>query len=418
MQKNRWLGVDVNDLMESVHLDPSASGRVAIIGLGETDYGADYRAARLKGPEYVAPDAESLACRAFERALSDSGLQREDIDGLCASFPYGGSTPSSFAAASQLKPGHTIPSGNEPWCGHGGMAPFVAAVEAVATGKCDVLAVVHCLPSKAVGRQYGGHTYSGGGRDSYYYYHPWGWSSQAAHWAMMYSYYQAKFSVAESDLGAVALTLRENAMRNENATMRSPLSIDDYLSSRFIVRPIRLFDMCLVNDGAVCFILTSTGQATNLAHSPVILAGWGNATVAHSKMHSMVRERLSSQLGAAGAEALAMAGVTIADIDHFEGYDASSIHLINQLEGYGFVEAGAGLEFWKDGNTAKGGRIPTNTGGGMLSGAYLQGWNLVAEVVRQLRHEAGPRQVGGAEVSMFSYAETDSAHPIVFTRHT
>ena len=105
-----------------------------------------------------------------------------------------------------------------------------------------------------------------------------------------------------------------------------------------------------------------------------------------------------------------------ADVDHFEGYDASTIHLVNQLEGYGFVEAGQGLHFWKEGHTAIGGTVPTNTGGGMLSEAYLQGWNLVAEVVRQLRHQAGPRQVDGAEVSLFSFATTDSAHPIVFTR--
>jgi acetyl-CoA acetyltransferase len=133
-------------------------------------------------------------------------------------------------------------------------------------------------------------------------------------------------------------------------------------------------------------------------------------------MHYMVKERLRPQLAAAAAEAFALAGVTIADVDHFEGYDASTIHLINQLEGYGFVEPGQGLAFWKEGHTRLGSVIPTNTSGGMLSEAYLQGWNLLAEVVRQLRHEAGSRQVEGAEVSLFSFATTDSAHPVVFTR--
>ncbi len=111
-----------------------------------------------------------------------------------------------------------------------------------------------------------------------------------------------------------------------------------------------------------------------------------------------------------------MAGLTVTDVDHFEGYDASTIHLVNQLEGYGFAEPGHGLEFWKAGHTTLGGTIPTNTGGGMLSESYLQGWNLIAEVVRQLRHEAGERQIEDAEVSLFSFATTDSAHPIVFTR--
>jgi acetyl-CoA acetyltransferase len=296
------------------------------------------------------------------------------------------------------------------------MMPLLSALQAVASGACASIAVIHSLPSRSIGRQYGGQTYGGGGRDSYYYYHPWGWSSQAAHWALMLTYYLSTYGVSEADVGAVAVTLRANAGLNENATMRRPLSVDDYLASRYIVRPIRLLDMCLVNDGAVCVILTGADRARDLPHAPVLVSGWGNAQVRHSKMHMMVRERLRPQLEAAGADALGIAGVTIADIDHFEGYDASTIHLVNQLEGYGFAEAGQGLHFWKEGHTALGGAVPTNTSGGMLSEAYLQGWNLIAEVVRQLRHEAGSRQVDGAEVSLFSFATTESAHPIVFTR--
>ncbi len=389
-------------------LDPAASGQVAVVGVGETDYGADYRAARSAGDGFVPPDAEALGRRAFERALADSGLGRGDVDGLCASFPYGGAAPEAFAAALGVSPRHTMRGG--------GMMPFLAAVQAVATRQCDTMAVVHSLPSRAIGRQYGGQTYGGEGRDSYYYYHPWGWSSQAAHWALMFSHYAAAYGASEEDLGAVAVTLRSNAARNENATMRRALSIDDYLASRYIVRPMRLLDMCLINDGAVCVILTGTDRARDLPHPPVVVSGWGNAQVQHSKLHYMVEERLYPQLAAAGAEALGIAGVTPADVDHFEGYDASTIHLINQLEGYGFVEPGEGLDYWKEGHTAIGGTIPTNTGGGMLSEAYLQGWNLLAEVVRQLRHEAGDRQVDGAEVSLFSFATTESAHPVVFTR--
>jgi acetyl-CoA acetyltransferase len=378
------------------------------VGVGDTDYGDDYRAARAGGRDYVPPDATSLGRLAFERALVDSGLCRQDIDGLCASLPYGGAEPAPFAAALGLGPRHVM--------GGDGMMPLLRAAEMLAAGRCETMAVVHSLPSRAIGRQYGGHTYSGGGRDSYYYYHPWGWSSQAAHWALMFSYYAATYGVTEEDLGAVAVTLRANAAHNEKAIMRTTLSIGDYLGSRYIVRPMRLFDMCLVNDGAVCVILTRVERARDLPQTPVLISGWGNAQVGDSKMHYMVRERLRPQLAAAAAQALGRAGVTIDDIDHFEGYDASTIHLINQLEGYGFVEPGEGLAFWKEGHTGIGGKIPTNTGGGMLSEAYLQGWNLLAEVVRQLRHQAGPRQVEGAEVSLFSFATTDSAHPVVFTR--
>jgi acetyl-CoA acetyltransferase len=395
----------MSDMFEATaSLDPGMSGRFAVVGVGETDYGDDYRRARSDAQDYVPPDGETLGRRAFERALADCGIVREEIDGLCASFTYGGIEPEAFAAALGLTPRHVMRGG--------GMMPFLAAVAALAAGLCDTIAVVHSLPSRAIGRQYGGNTYRGGGRDSYYYYHPWGWSSQAAHWALMFAHYAATYGLTEEDLGAVAVTLRSNAALNPNATMRIPMSIDDYLASRYIVRPMRLFDMCLVNDGAVCIIRTGVDRARDLRHSPVLVSGWGSAQVHDSKMHCMVRERLRPQLVAAGADALGIAGVGLSDVHHFEGYDASTIHLVNQLEGYGFVEPGQGLEFWKEGNTAIGGTVPVNTSGGMLSEAYLQGWNLIAEVVRQLRREAGPRQVEGAEVSLFSYATTDSAHRV------
>jgi acetyl-CoA acetyltransferase len=111
-----------------------------------------------------------------------------------------------------------------------------------------------------------------------------------------------------------------------------------------------------------------------------------------------------------------MAGLDLSDIGHLEAYDASSIHLISQLEGLGFVEPGQGLDFFQSGAAAPGGTLPVNTGGGMLSDAYMHGWNHIAEVTRQLRHEAGERQIEGLQASMSCLAQTDQAHPIVFTR--
>jgi acetyl-CoA acetyltransferase len=397
---------DTSSLISAPSRD--AAGKYAVVGVGTTDFGDDYRASRAGGPEYVPPDSETLARRAFEHALADSGLALGDVDGLCASFTYGGPDPASFAKTIGIEARHVMSGG--------GMMPFQSALEALASGACHTMAMVHSLPSRGIGRTYGGQTYGGSGRDSYYYYHPWGWSSQAAHWALMFTYYAATYGATEADLGAVATTIRSHAERNPNAIMRKPMTTEDYLASRYIVRPMRLFDMCLVNDGAVCVIVTDRDRAADLAHHPVLVAGWGNAYVQDSKMHEMVRERLHPQLAAAGGHALGMAGLTVTDVDHFEGYDASTIHLVNQLEGYGFVEPGQGLEFFKAGQATLGGTLPTNTGGGMLSESYLQGWNLIAEAVRQLRHEAGERQVEDAEVSLFSFATTDSAHPIVFAR--
>jgi acetyl-CoA acetyltransferase len=392
----------------------SASRKAAIVGVGETDYHLDYKAARTKPPGYELPTPESLASLAFERALQDSGLKREDIDGLAVSFLYGGPDAKSMAQMLKLDPRYLAHNG-------GIMAgPLPRVCADIIAGKCDTVAMIYAVASRAIGRQYGGEVYKAEERTppSYYYHHPWGWSSQAAHWALVWRYYQAKYGATEADLGSVAVQLRRNALQNPNAVMRSPLSIEEYLASRYIVRPLHLFDMCLVNDGGVCLIVRRADLVRDLPHKPVLIAGWGESKTKGDKLHHLVREGLRPQLQDAAAQALAMAGLSLSDIQHLEGYDASSIHLISQLEGLGFVEPGGGLEFCQHGHMAVGGKLPVNTGGGMLSGSYMHGWNHVAEVTRQLRHEAGERQVKDVHASMFSLAQTDQAHPLIFERGT
>jgi acetyl-CoA acetyltransferase len=377
--------------------------KAAIVGVGETDFHLDYQAARAKAPGYELLTAEGLAVKAFERALTDSGLQRSDL--------YGGPSAPDISQLIGVTPRHMIQ-------GAGIMAGTLPVVCAdIAAGKCDTVAMIYAVASRSAGRVFGGTTFDGGGApSSYYYHHPWGWSSQAAHWAFIWSYYQATYGATEADLGAVALQLRRNAGNNPNAVMQKPLTIEDYLKSRYVVRPLHLLDMCLVNDGGVCLIVRRADRVSGLPHTPVLAAGWGEGHVKSNKFDALVRQRLRPQMQEAGAQAFAMAGVGRSNIQHFEGYDAASIHLIDQVEGYGFAPPGTGLEFCKAGEMAIGGALPVNVNGGMLSGAYMHGWNHVAEITRQLRHEAGARQIKDVEISMFSLAQTDQAHPLIFMR--
>lgn len=388
------------------------SRKAAIVGIGESDYHLDYKAQRAKAPGYEAPTVESLSQTAFERALSDSGLNREDIDGIAVSYTFGGPDPAAMARILGLKPRYCVANGNI----MAGPLPVVCA--AIADGKADKVAMIFSVASRSIGRQFGGATdaKAEGVPSSYYYHHPWGWSSQAAHWALMFGHYQATYGASDEDLGAVAMQVRKHAMTDPNAVMQAPMAIEDYLASRFIVRPLRLFDICLVNDGAVCLIVSRSELARDMAHRPVLVAGWGESKVTQDKLNVTMRERLRPQMQDAGKQALDMAGLSLSDIEHFEGYDASTIHLINQVEGFGFAEPGTGLEFCKSGHMAVGGKLPVNTAGGNLSGSYMQGWSQVAEVVRQLRHEAGGRQIEGVEVSMSALVQTDQAHPLIFVR--
>ena len=392
--------------------DRALSCKAAVIGVGESDYHDDYRAERTRPPGYEPPLPEALAKTAFDRALADSGLDPAQIDGISTSFTYGGPAPREMAAILGVEPKFAIDNGNI----MAGPLPIVCA--AIARGEADVVAMVYAVASRAIGRQYGGATYSADARmpSSYYYYHPWGWSSQAAHWAMMFTHYENAYSVGEEDLAHVAIRVRENAMRHPSAVMRGALDIEKYMASRYIVRPLHLFDMCLVNDGAVCLIVARAELARDLSDRSVHVAGWGESKVTHDKMQLMVRERLRPQMQDAGAQAFAMAGMELSDIGHFEGYDASTIHLVNQVEGYGFAAPGTGIELFGAGETGPAGRLPVNTGGGNLSGSYMHGWSQVAEAVRQVRGDAGERQVPGLTASLTSLAQTDQAHPLIFTQ--
>jgi hypothetical protein len=399
--------------------DPAMSRKASIVGIGETDYDIDYQNERKRPDWWEPPTEETLLLTAFERALADSGLSRDDIDGVSCSFTYGGPPADEVARMMGVKARFAQANGNI-------MAgPLPAACAAIAQGKADTIAMVFAVASRSAGRQFGGMTHeTGGGAGgledsgapaSYYYHHPWGWSSQAAHWAMIFAHYQWQYGAREQDLYEVARQVRQHAGAQPHAVMKKALTLDDYMASRYIVRPLHLFDICIVNDGAVCLIVRRADMARGLAQVPVDVAGWSWAKIRQDKLHTMVREQLRPQFQQAGAEAWAMAGVTAADVQHFEGYDASSIHLINHVEGFGFTPPGTGLAFCGDGQMTVGGRIPTNTGGGNLSHAYMQGWSQVAEAVRQLRGTARV-QVPDARVSMTTLAQTDQVHPIVYVR--
>ena len=382
------------------------SGRVSIVGVGDTDYGADWRASKAKDPSWAGRDSNGLALLAFERALEDSGLKREDIDGLA--FAVRPTSAETMVEVLGIKPQYVE---------KGFLYPMKRnAVQAIDAGKANTVALVYGYAQKSMGVEYGGTSVQGAGTHSYYYYHPWGWSSQAAHWAMTFQHYSQKYGYTEKDLAAVPVQIRKHAMLNENAVMRTPLSVEDYLASRYIVRPLHIFDLCLVNDGGVCMILRKTEQGQDMPHTPVKIAGWGSYQGHKDKWQNMVEQSLQPYIVPSGKQAYNMAAMTHSDIHHLQPYDHGSFIVPLQIEGFGFAKPGEGLAFCQDGRISLGGELPVNTSGGMLSESYMQGWNQMAEAARQLRREAGARQVEGIETSMFCFCSTTGADTFIYQR--
>ena len=387
------------------------SEQVAVVGVGDTDYGADYEAARAArragGDERGLLDSYGLAVRAFRRALEDSGLQKADIDGVAVGGPVVHQRVCEILGI------------NPRWGTSGGGDELISeAVRAIVAGDCTTVALIYGNAQRSMNTRYGGGSIGENQITSYYYYHPWGWSSQGAHYAMMFKAHQLMYGSTEEQLGEVAIAFRKHAMLNDNAVMRTPLTLDDYMQARYICRPLRIYDYCLINDGGVALILQRADMAKDLPHTPVLVSGYGRATaeVGASQLRDRMFDLYHDVLKSSSDETFAMARMTTADVDHFQTYDAFATHLPVNLEGFGFCKPGEGLDFIQGGRIELGGELPCNTSGGMMSESYMQSWNHQVEAVRQLRHEAGRRQVEGAETSMFCHHGSGGAVTIMYRR--
>jgi acetyl-CoA acetyltransferase len=208
------------------------------------------------------------------------------------------------------------------------------------------------------------------------------------------------YGTTKEQLGAVALAARQWAQLNPDAMMRDPLTMDEYLASRVISDPLSKLDCCLVTDGAAALVLVRADRAEDCAAQPVYLRG--AASMASHAHISQMPDVTTTSLTECGPRAMAQAGLTTADIDVVQLYDAFTINTIIFLEDLGFCPKGEGGRFVADGRIAPGGELPVNTNGGGLSCLHpgMYGMFTMLESVRQLRGECGARQIAGAKTAL------------------
>ena len=343
----------------------------------------------------------ALQLKAIAAALDDAGLKAREIDGLMP-FPNLGRAE-AFAAnlgCDNLRFAATL--------NLGGAAPVAAlrvAAMAVATGSANYVLVpggwngfsgartreiaatdINSIPGAAIARDY---------------YLPYGLSAPPQWYALMAQRHIHEYGTREEQLGAVALAMRKHAQLNPNALMRGkPMTMSDYLASPMITSPYRLLDCCLETDGAAAYIVTSTARARDLRQRPVSIMG--AASGQPYPADDIINRKDFHRIGLTNAapEAFAMAGVTPADADFAQIYDCFTFEVLQQLEEVGFCRRGEGGSFVENGGIELGGRLPVNTHGGLLSQAHLLGIGHVVEAVRQLRGEAGERQVKDAKLGV------------------
>jgi acetyl-CoA acetyltransferase len=229
---------------------------------------------------------------------------------------------------------------------------------------------------------------------------PYGMPFPIGSFAMQAARHMAQYGTTAEQLAEVAVTARRWASLNPKAWVREPLTVDEVLRSKMISDPLHRLDCCLVTDGGGVVILTHAARARDAAKRPIRILGAGES---HSVFHAdQMGDLTVTPATVSGRNAFAMAGVTPAEVDFFEPYDAFTINVIMQLEDLGFCPKGEGGRFVEDGRLGPGGELPTMTAGGGLSYCHPGALSLllIIEAVRQLRGEAGERQVPDAKVGV------------------
>lgn len=367
------------------------SRRVAIAGIALSDCGR---------VDEATPYA--LHAQAARRAVADAGLTPDVVDGF-ASAGLGILAPVEVAEYLGLKPRwvDSTSVGGSTW-----EVMAAHAADAIAQGHARAVLLVYGSTARAdikAGRRTSNLSF--GARGPLQFEVPYG-HSLIAKYAMAARRHMHEYGTTLEQLAEVAVQARANAALNPEAMFRDPVTVDDVLDGPMIADPFTKLHCCVRSDGGAAVLLVAEDLLPDCAKSPVWVLGSGEY-VSHTTM-SEWDDFTVSPAAVSGKLAFERAGVTPDEIDLAEIYDAFTYMTLVTLEDLGFCAKGEGGPFVEKGRLLRDGGLPTNTDGGGLSAQHpgMRGLFLLVEAVRQLRGEAGERQVrkGGGQLPRLAVA--------------
>jgi acetyl-CoA acetyltransferase len=343
---------------------------------------------------YSHRSAQWFVAQAMRGLLDASGLTLPEIDGL---------TVSSFSLVPDTAVGVAQQLGlSLRWLDHiptGGASGTMALRRAARAVQCRDADVVACIAADTnhVGtfrQNLAG--FSGFARDATY---PYGAGGPNSVFALITAHYMDHAGATREDFGRVAVSQRANALRNPNALMRKPLSMQEYLDARAIADPIHLYDCVMPCAGAEAFLVMREERARDLGLPHCRLAGAIERHNAFTDDPVMIRGGWAIDRD----DLYAQADVAPGEVDVVHTYDDYPVIVLMQLEGLGFCEPGEGAQFVRAHSLTHDGDLPHNTSGGQLSAGQAGaagGFLGVTETLRQLSGQAGERQVNDAAVGL------------------
>jgi acetyl-CoA acetyltransferase len=369
--------------------DPSRfpRGQAALVGIGCTEFSNDSGVGVF-----------TLAARAVKAAVADAGLELSDVDGLCTFGVNDSIPPNILGQALGIK---SLSFFLDQFYGGSVSLTMVGqAAMAVSAGIADCVVVYRALNGRSVVRMNGSSERAGRQPWDTQFKYSAGYIAPSQEIAMAARAHMLKYGTTSEDLGRIAIMNRTHALDNERAMMRTPMTMDDYLESRWIVEPFRKYDCCLETDGAVAVVVVRADRAKDLPHRPVLVQGaaWGGGITLVNNGYADITESPAKPIA---KRLYAAAGLGADDVQFAELYDCFTYNVLSQIEGYGFAEPGTVGARLAEGDFDRGvGRLPINTHGGLMSEGYIHGMNAVYEAVQQIRGEAEHRQVAHHDVAL------------------
>lgn len=374
-----------------------AEKQVCITGAGQSEVGRP-----------SSRSAMQLTLDACYQAVADAGLTMADIEGIGTypgKFSAGGgigpvsTTDAAFALG--IDPKYVISSAD----GHSHMSPIFAAIWAISQGIARHVLIfrsVHQATARLSSRQ---STLLSGAKDARVdganaWSVPFNALSPANTFALYAQAYFHKYGATPEQLGAIAVNGRKMAAHNPNAIYRKPLTLDDYMDSRVISSPLRLYDCDSHIDGSTAILLSHKDAARDLKNPPIHIESIGmslggiGAGVHRGDFSSLECDKAGEQLWS-------RTDLTPKDVDCAQIYDGFSIHVLMWLEGLKLVGRGEGAAFVEGGNRiGLDGELPLNTSGGQLSAGRFHGYGHTHEATVQLWERGGGRQVENAKTCL------------------
>jgi len=380
--------------------------RYCVVGVGETEY------SRASGRS-----TRALAVEAVSKALADAGLRPDEVDGML-SYHSNDSTPSTAVAADL---GLRLNTFADVIGGGSSTEGLVAyALGLMEVGLCRAVVLFRAMNGYTEVRIGGtGARAAAPVRGLELADRPYGMMSAGQRFAPTFMRHMYEYGTTSAQVARVKVAHSKHAAGNPKALFKTPVTVDEVLASRWIVKPLHLLDCCVETDNATALVLTSAERARDCRARPIhVMAAAGR--VSKPRADYLYNGRITQVAGVHTRELVFPgAGIGPADVDVTGAYDAFTFTAMLQLEEFGFCKKGEGGAYVASGAIELGGARPNNTSGGHLCEGYTHGMSMVIENVRQLRGTAddycpeaakgvhtydhrpgGCRQVRDAEISM------------------